>query len=172
MTPDAFDAGSAKGIAELVAGAVQGLSASKVTITDQTGAQLWPTAAAGTIGLLTKQSAEQAYEANGVEDQRDALACLAPAKPRSQSAPTSTPIRRACSRSRTPRRAFRSDEHTKETLANKGGSITGATTVTGVGTSGQGNSNYTTSAPDDLGVDKTVAQTQVSPGTINSSSSR
>ena len=40
------DPSSVKGIAELVASSVQGLSDSKVTITDSSGALLWPSAGA------------------------------------------------------------------------------------------------------------------------------
>lgn len=44
---DALDADQAKGIASLVADAVPGLDAKNVTLTDQTGATLWPTGSTG-----------------------------------------------------------------------------------------------------------------------------
>jgi flagellar M-ring protein FliF len=61
-----LDPSAVKGIAELVASSVQGLSDGKVTITDGTGALLWPTSGSnddGTgSGLPAAQSADQQYD--------------------------------------------------------------------------------------------------------------
>src|SRR4051794_26371899 len=63
----AIDAGSVRGIAQLVANSVPGLQTDKVTITDGAGQLLWPTAggsgsATGDGGLLAKQAAEARYD--------------------------------------------------------------------------------------------------------------
>ena len=55
---------SVRGIAELVASSVQGLSDQKVTITDSTGALLWPASGAGGTagGGTSQQTADQQYD--------------------------------------------------------------------------------------------------------------
>lgn len=58
------DPASIRGIAHLVASSVKGLDVDKITITDGSGALLWPTSeAAGTPSALTKLQAEQQYAA-------------------------------------------------------------------------------------------------------------
>src|ERR1700752_5046000 len=56
-----LDPNAVKGIAELVASSVQGLSDSKVTITDSSGALLWPASGAGSASGsgTSPQSADQ-----------------------------------------------------------------------------------------------------------------
>jgi flagellar M-ring protein FliF len=59
------DPAAVKGIAQLVASSVPGLTSDKVTITDANGQLLWPTADATTAGgdsLLAKQAAQQSYD--------------------------------------------------------------------------------------------------------------
>src|SRR6185312_12087872 len=59
-----IDPSAVKGIASLVASSVQGLSDQKVTITDSSGALLWPTSSAGASGGATsKQAVENQYDA-------------------------------------------------------------------------------------------------------------
>ncbi|MGO9751583.1 MAG: flagellar M-ring protein FliF [Solirubrobacteraceae bacterium] len=168
-----FDAGSARGIAELVAGAVQGLSDSKVTITDQTGDLLWPTSATGGGGLLAKQTAEQAYDAQQ-EARIDGMlaAMIGPGKAEvAVNADLNADQTNLQSVTYTNKGIPLSADISNETLTSKGGAITGANTVTGVGTSGAGNSNYANkSEQTTYGVDKTIAQTQVAPGKINQQS--
>lgn len=62
------------GIARLVSSSVEGLKPDEVTITDETGALLWPSAGAtgGTDGAMTQLEAERAY-ASQVTAQLDAL---------------------------------------------------------------------------------------------------
>ncbi len=166
-----FDAGSARGIAELVAGAVQGLSDSKVTITDQTGDLLWPTSGNGgaSSNLLAKQAAEQAYDAQ-TEAKIDGMlaAMIGPGKAEvAVSANLDTDQTNLQSVTYAKKGVALTTDTSDETLTNKGGSITGANTITGVGTSGSGNSNYANkTAQTTYGVDKTIAQTQVAPGAI------
>lgn len=167
----AFDAaGSARGIADLVAGAVQGLTESKVTITDQTGAVLWPTSGAGESGgLLAKQSAEQSYDQQ-MEAKIDGMLAAMLGAGKAQvaiSADLNTDQTSLQSVTYGTKGVPLTTNTSTETLTNKGGAITGATTVTGVGTAGAGNANYgNTSDQTTYGVDKTVTQTQVAPGTV------
>jgi flagellar M-ring protein FliF len=61
----AVDAGSVRGIAQLVSASVEGLKPANVTITDQSGALLWPSGEAGADGGpggTSKIAAEQRYE--------------------------------------------------------------------------------------------------------------
>ncbi len=69
-----LDSSAVRGIAQLVSSSVPGLSSSKVTITDSTGALLWPTSDSGAGGdsLLAKQDAETRYDAQ-VEAQVNAM---------------------------------------------------------------------------------------------------
>ncbi len=60
-------AGAVRGIADLVANAVTGLSPDRVTITDQDGQLLWPSSSDTAGGLLGKQSAEASYDSNLVD---------------------------------------------------------------------------------------------------------
>ncbi len=166
-----FDTGSAKGIADLVAGAVQGLSASNVTITDQTGEILWPESAdGGSSALLAAQSADQAYDTQQ-ESRIDGMlaAMLGAGKAQvSISADLNTNQQSLQSVTYATKGVPLTTNTSTETLTNKGGSISGANTVTGVGTTGSGNSNYSDkTSQTDWGVNKTVTQTQISPGAIN-----
>ena len=64
-SPDTLEAGSVRGIAQLVSSSVKGLKPSSVTITDSSGQVLWPqegSDAAGGIGASAKQAAEARYE--------------------------------------------------------------------------------------------------------------
>lgn len=59
-----LDPSAVKGIAEMVASSVPGLSDRKVTITDSTGQLLWPTSSSTVDGsAATKQDAEARYDA-------------------------------------------------------------------------------------------------------------
>src|ERR1700751_317063 len=59
-----LDQSSVKGIAELVASSVQGLSDQKVTITSSSGQLLWPTSATDAHGSATsQQAADNQYDA-------------------------------------------------------------------------------------------------------------
>ncbi len=66
LDSSSLNPGSVQGIAQMVASSVPSLDVNKVTITDQTGQLLWPTSngsGASASGLLSKQSAQQAYDA-------------------------------------------------------------------------------------------------------------
>jgi flagellar M-ring protein FliF len=64
-TDTTFDPGAVSGIAHMVASGVQGLSAQNVTITDQTGAMLWPGGSVGADGMpgaTSKLAVQQSYD--------------------------------------------------------------------------------------------------------------
>ncbi|HTU29373.1 MAG TPA: flagellar basal-body MS-ring/collar protein FliF [Solirubrobacteraceae bacterium] len=57
--------GAVRGIAQLVASSVPGLSLNKVTITGSSGAELWPSSSAGSGGgLPAEEAAEQKYDSS------------------------------------------------------------------------------------------------------------
>ena len=61
-----LSAESVRGIAQLVASSVPGLSVNKVTVNGSDGTQLWPTSGSGAAGdgMLSKQAAEQKYDSS------------------------------------------------------------------------------------------------------------
>jgi flagellar M-ring protein FliF len=64
-TDTTFDPGAVSGIAHMVASGVQGLSSQNVTITDQTGAMLWPAGGSGADGMpgaTSKLAVQQSYD--------------------------------------------------------------------------------------------------------------
>jgi flagellar M-ring protein FliF len=58
---DTLQPGAVRGMAQLAAGAVKGLKTDNVTITDVSGAILWPSVDAGAGGSNSKQAAETRY---------------------------------------------------------------------------------------------------------------
>jgi flagellar M-ring protein FliF len=166
-----FDAGSAKGIADLVAGAVPGLSSSRVTITDQTGALLWPSSVGGGAGgLPAAQSAELAYDAE-MEARADAAinSILGPGKGQVQvSATLNANTQSSSSITYHGKPIVIGTNNSLETLKSNGGSTTGTGAVTGaIGVSGTGTNNYKkTTTNDTIGIDKTVTQSTIAPGQV------
>src|SRR5262249_54732342 len=66
-------AGPTRGIAHLVAASVEGLNANDVTITDGSGATLWPAGEGGVVGGgVSKQAIEARYDEN-METRLDGL---------------------------------------------------------------------------------------------------
>jgi flagellar M-ring protein FliF len=165
---------SVKGIAQLVASSVPGLSVSKVTITDGTGQLLWP--APGSEGAggteAGKQAAQARYDANTAANLNAMLAqTLGPDKAQVQVA-ANLNVNQTTQETLTYGKTGVPLTQSKdlETLTGSGGG-TGATgtanipayTQTGAG----GKSNYkheiTNTA---LGVNKTVTHSTVAPGEI------
>jgi flagellar M-ring protein FliF len=72
QTDAGMEPGAARGIASLVTSSVKGLKSENVSITDQTGAILWPKAGADGGSVMSKQQAEQRY-AQSMEAQLNAL---------------------------------------------------------------------------------------------------
>lgn len=174
----AMDPGAVHGIAELVASSVPGLALDKVTVTDTTGQLLWPTAdssgAAG-AGTSSKQAAEARYDASMASTVNAMLTqALGPGKAMVQ-------VNADLNENQTQQQSL--------TYANKGVPLTSQTqteTLTGNGTNGTagaagnipgyaalagGKSNYkNTTTNVQNAVSKTVTQSTIAPGAINSQS--
>jgi flagellar M-ring protein FliF len=175
-----LDPGAVRGIAQLVASSVPGLSTDKVTITDGSGQLLWPTSegasAGGSGGLLAKQAAESRYDATLASSLSAMLTrTLGPDKAQVQ-VNADLDANQATQEQLTYGKAGVPLQQRKETEALKGGG-SGAGGVGGTGgnipayaqAGGGGNSNYKHNVTDQtLGVDKTVTRTQIAPGAINS----
>jgi flagellar M-ring protein FliF len=172
-------AGAVRGVANLVAASVEGLNPQDVTITDSSGATLWPAGAGGAAGAgVSKQAVEARYE-QGLEARLDALLLrtIGPEKGRVQvqadvDADRTTQSKLEYADKGTP--LDRSSE--KETLDGAGaGAAGGAAGAAGNipsygagATAGGGNSKYKRNKEEaQYGVDKTVTHTQVAPGSVN-----
>jgi flagellar M-ring protein FliF len=176
----ALGAGSVRGIAQLVASSVEGLEASEVTITDASGALLWPSGSggAGGAGGASKQQAEQRYDRN-LEAQLDALLVrtIGPEKGRVQVQADIDANRTTESKLEYAKKGTPLDRNTETESLN--GSGTGATggaagaasnipSYAAAGAAGSGNSKYSRNTEQArYGVDKTVKHTQVAPGGVN-----
>jgi flagellar M-ring protein FliF len=174
-----LDAGAVRGIAQLVASSVQGLSLNKVTITSDTGEELWPNGASGGgDGELGLEDAEASYDQ---QQQGQLNAMLA----NTLGAGMATVVVNATlneNQSTTDALTYGttgksgiplSTNTDAEKLTSKGGSSgTGATipTTTGV-TTGSGNSNYSNNTNNStFGVNKVVTTTTTAPGTLTGES--
>ncbi|HKH87691.1 MAG TPA: flagellar basal-body MS-ring/collar protein FliF, partial [Acidimicrobiales bacterium] len=169
-----LDPSAVKGIAELVASSVQGLSDQKVTITDSSGALLWP--ASGTDGSggapASQQAADQQYDATTAAAATALLAqTLGPGKAQvvvngNVNANQATSDTLTYGKKGVPL----TQQTQTETL--KGGSPTASGTTGTIpayaATTGSSNSNYSNkSANTTYGVDKTVTHSVIAPGAVN-----
>jgi flagellar M-ring protein FliF len=173
-------AGSVRGVAQLVASSVEGLDPKDVTITDDSGALLWPAGegGAGGGGGPSKQLAEARYD-RGLEAQLDALLLrtIGPDKGRVQvqadiDANRTVESKLEYAKKGTP--LSRNSEN--EMLSGAGAGVTGGAAGTAgnipsyaaAGGAGGANSNYNRKKEEaQYGVDKTVKHTQVAPGGVN-----
>lgn len=178
-TAAALDPTAVSGIAHLVASAVKGLAVADVTITDQSGTLLWPTAdSSGGVSATAQLRADQLYAAQ-LSASIDSLlagtvgAGKAEARVHADLNTDQTTIDKVqYSKKGTPL----TDQTQQETLQSKGagasvpaGTGTNTSTVpTYAGTTGTGgSSNYKSqSSATTYGVDKTVSHTTVAPGTV------
>jgi flagellar M-ring protein FliF len=172
-------AGAVRGVAHLVAASVEGLNANDVTITDGTGATLWPAGEGGTLGGgVSKQAIEARYD-QSMETRLDGLLArtIGPEKGRVQvqaevNADRTTQSKLIYAKKGTP--LARQAEH--ESLKGAGATAAGGAAGTagnipsyaaGAGAAG-GPSNYKRANEEtQFGVDKTVTHTKVAPGTVN-----
>lgn len=173
-----LDPSAVQGIAQLVASSVPNLTADKVTITDSTGALLWPTGdTTGAAGsLLDKQSEEGTYDSdmaaqlNAMLDQT-----LGPGKAVVQvNADLNTDQTTQDSLTYATKGVPLTQQTSKETLTGTGTAASGtagtASNIPGyAGTTGTGgkSSYLNTTTSTTYGVNKTVTNTVVSPGAIN-----
>ncbi|MGA2470938.1 MAG: flagellar basal-body MS-ring/collar protein FliF [Solirubrobacteraceae bacterium] len=168
---NSLDPSAIRGIAELVASSVQGLSASKVAITSDTGELLWPNGSAdGGGGGLALEDAESNYDQQQEAQVSGMLAStLGEGKATVVvNAQLNDDQTTTDSLTYTGKPVPTQTSTQSETLANKGGNSATGTPVAG-GQTATGNSNYkdtTTQATND--VDKTVTQTTTAPGTVKS----
>jgi flagellar M-ring protein FliF len=171
-------AGPTKGIAHLVAASVEGLDPNQVTITDGTGATLWPAGEGGGIsGGDTKQSLEAKYDEN-METRLDALLArtIGPEKGRVQvqaelNADQRTQSKLIYANQGTPLQAQKESESLKGAGAAAAGGAAGTagnipSYAAGAGAAG-GPSNYKRrNAETQYGVNKTIEHTKVAPGAV------
>ena len=169
-----IDPNQVKGIAELVASSVQGLSDSKVTITDSSGSLLWPSAGANgatSSGLPAAQSADLQYDST-MNSQIDAMLAqtLGPGKAQvvvngNLNTNQSTQQQLTYGTKGVPLTA----QTQTETL--KGGNTSGGTAGTipaYAGTTSGTGSNYSNKSTNTTyGVNKTITNSTIAPGTIN-----
>jgi len=171
-----LDQSSVKGIAELVASSVQGLSNSKVTVTDSSGALLWPSSGSdGSTGggLPAAQSADEQYDST-MTSQVDAMLAQTLGAGKAQvvvngnlNTNQSTQQSLTYGKKGVPLTAQTQSETLKGGSPSAGG--TTGTIPAYAGTSGSSNSNYANkTANTTYGVDKTITNSTITPGTVNS----
>ena len=175
----ALGASAVRGVAQLVAASVEGLNVKDVTITDASGAVLWPTGGGGGgAGGASKLAVEQRYD-RALEAQLDALLVrtIGPEKGRVQvqadiDADRTTQSKLTYAKKGTPLQRSTENETLKGSGAGAAGGAAGAASnipsYADGGSAGGGNSNYDrTTEEAQYGVDKTVEHTQVAPGGVN-----
>ncbi|HWI70930.1 MAG TPA: flagellar basal-body MS-ring/collar protein FliF [Baekduia sp.] len=180
----AMDPASVKGIANLVASSVPGLKAGSVTITDGSGAMLWPNGdSSGTGGsdggLPSKTAAEARYNASTAAAVQAMLdRTLGPDK-------AQVVVHSDLNVDKTDEQALTYDKksavpltQSKKTETLKGtGTGTGGTagsasnlpnTIAANASSSTGTNNYKNTTTDtNFGVDKTITKTTKAPGSVN-----
>ena len=174
----ALSSSSIQGIANLVASSVQGLSTGKVTITDSSGALLWPSSGSGSGtggGLPAAQSADEQYDST-MTTQVDAMLAqtLGPGKAQvvvngNLDTNQSTQQSLTYGKKGVPLTAQTSSETLAGSPSSSAGGTTGTipayTSTTG---SSSSSSNYKdTSNNTTYGVDKTITNSTITPGAIN-----
>ena len=171
-------AGPVRGIAHLVAASVEGLNANDVTITDGSGATLWPAGEGGSLaGGNSKQALEAKYDGN-MESRLDALLArtIGPEKGRVQvqaelNANQTTQSSLTYAKKGTPLQAQSEHESLKGSGATAAGGAAGTagnipSYAAGAGAAG-GPSNYKRANEEtQYGVDKTIEHTKVAPGEV------
>ncbi len=170
-----LDAGSVRGIAQLVSSSVPGLQLSKVTITGASGELLWPQAAGGAGGSGSDvQEAEQRYD-QSTEASLDAMLAqtLGPGKAQvlvyaNMNVNQTTKESLEYGKTGTPTQQSKDTETLTGTGTGAGGT-TGTANLTTAATGAGGKSNFkhetTTSS---LGVSKIVTHSTIAPGTVES----
>jgi len=175
---DTLGPGAVRGMAQTTAASVKGLKSENVTITDSTGAILWPAEdAGGATGSGSKQSAESRY-ARQVETKINSMlaATIGPNKAKVN-------VTADLNVDKTTKEALTyADEgvplkSSQETEKMEGGSTT-AGGAGGTGSNvpsysngsanGAGSGNYNRKKTDtDFGVNKEITKTEIAPGAVN-----
>jgi flagellar M-ring protein FliF len=180
-TDTTFDPAAVSGIAHMVASGVQGLSAQNVTITDQTGAMLWPGGGAGVDGApgaTSKLAVQQSYDSQ-IAAQVDALlaSTLGAGKGQAQvSADLNMDQVTNDSVNYDGTKVPLNTQTTKENLQSASGGTAGVAGVggnippvyaAGSGSKGLGTVYLNTTGNTSYGANKTVSHTVVAPGAVN-----
>jgi flagellar M-ring protein FliF len=169
-----LDPSSVKGIASLVASSVQGLSDQKVTITDSSGALLWPNSSSGASGGATsKQGAESQYDAQMAAAATGLLAQTLGAGKAQVVVNADVNANQATSDTLVyGKKGVPLTQQTQtETLKGAGGTAggTAGTIPTVAATGGSSNSNYNNKTSNTaFGVNKTVTHSTIASGGVNS----
>src|SRR5436305_3143989 len=175
-TDNTLQPGAVRGIATLVSNSVKGLSPQNVSITDQTGALLWPSGG-DSAGGLSKQAADM-RASQALEGQLNALLVqtLGPGKGQIQvnadvNANRQTQDAVTYANKGVPLSDHKDQESLKGGGGGGGGGAAGAAgnipSFAQAG-GGGGNSNYSHKVQDDtFGVSKKVDHTLIAPGAVN-----
>jgi flagellar M-ring protein FliF len=172
-----LQSGAVRGIAELVASSVPGLSVKKVTINGSSGAELWPTGSSGSSGgLPAEEAAEQKYDSSMSTEVEAMLAqTIGIGKAQVVVNATLNDNRAVQEQLVYGKKGTPLDAQTsKETLKGNGASATGASgtssnipAYSSTNGSGSGTSNYkNASGHTQYGVDKTITHSVIAPGAI------
>lgn len=161
--------GAVRGIAQLVASSVTGLSPQNVTITDSTGALLWPSAGSGGSGddATAKQAAESRYSQE-VESNLDAMLAqtLGPGKAQVE-VNADLDTNQVTQDQLQYGKGVPVHQQTETETLRGGGGGTGGANIPSFAQTGGGNSNYNHKITEtDNDVPKTITHTQVAPGAV------
>jgi flagellar M-ring protein FliF len=170
----ALSQNSVRGIAQLVASSVPGLQLSKVTITDGSGALLWPQGAGGGSGSGSEvQEAQQRYD-QSMEASLDAMLAqtLGPNKAQvlvyaNMNVNQTTKEALEYAKTGTPLQQTKSSETLTGTGTSASGVANAAALGTTTGSGGKSNFKHETTTST-LGVSKTVTHSTIAPGTVES----
>ncbi|HEY2438747.1 MAG TPA: flagellar basal-body MS-ring/collar protein FliF [Solirubrobacteraceae bacterium] len=176
-----LSSGQVRGIAQLVASSVPGLSVNKVTITGPDGSALWPSSSTdgSSGGLLSEESAAQKYDSTMTNTVDAMLATTLGAGKAHVVINANVNANQATSDtlSYAKKGVPLTQQTTTETLKGGSGAAAGAAgtasnipayTATGTGT---GNSNYSNKSTNTTyGVNKTITHAVIAPGAINQQS--
>ena len=177
---DTLQPGAVRGMAQLASSAVKGLKSENVTITDSTGAILWPSADGGSGsggGSSSKASAEARY-ARQMENSVNAMlaATLGPGKATVKvnadlNMDETTEKELTYAAKGTPLKTSKETEKLEGGAAAPGGNAgTGSNvpTYSANANAGNGDSNYERAKKDtDYGVNKKVRDTKIAGGAVN-----
>src|SRR3954452_6807895 len=176
---DTLEPGAVSGMAQLVASSVKGLKTENVTITDASGALLWPAGdGTGTTGVAAGKQALEARYDRQLETNLNALLVrtLGPGKAQVSVTADLNADKTSLEKLTYAKKGVPLKTQKETEKLNGGGSTTGGPAGTGSNipqystpTGGGGsNSQYSRrSGTTDWGVDKQVAHTDVAPGAIN-----
>lgn len=173
--------GQVRGIAQLVASSVPGLSLNKVTITGPDGSLLWPNSSAdgSSGGLLSEQTAAQRYDST-MSNEVDAMLAQTLGAGKAQvvvnatvDANQATQDTLTYAKKGVPLTQQTSTETLKGTGAGAGGTAGAASNIPGytAGATGSGNSNYSNKTTNTtFGVNKTITHSVIAPGAVKQQS--